>query len=192
MKGNEKEKEAPMPWLAIPYGDDRVDKLSELFEVEGIPDFRIIDENGKVVCSDGRGNVMADPEGKEFPWPKKSVEKADGGGAAEVLGSETCVVHFPDNDDFKTSMETLKETADKEFEKGEDQDLFFFTATKNGDLTKRLQEYTKMSENCRLAIIDINNGKLYESPDSNITKEVVADLVDKFRKQSLACKTFRE
>ncbi|KAJ8312501.1 hypothetical protein KUTeg_009874, partial [Tegillarca granosa] len=95
MKGNEKEKEAPMPWLAIPYGDDRVDKLSELFEVEGIPDFRIIDENGKVVCSDGRGNVMTDPEGKEFPWPKKSVEKADGGGAAEVLGSETCVVHFP-------------------------------------------------------------------------------------------------
>lgn len=182
--------ESSMPWLAITPDDERKEKLNEIFEVEGIPHFSIINEKGEVLCADARSKVMEDPEGKEFPWPKKSVEKVDSGAAAEVLGSETCLVHFPDNDDVKESMELLKETADKEFIK-EDQELFFFTAPKSGELTQRLRDYTKMSEKCCLAIIDMSGDKLYESADTKITKESVADLVDKFQKQCLVGKSFK-
>ncbi|KAI4328269.1 hypothetical protein L6164_020636 [Bauhinia variegata] len=45
---------AKMPWLAIPFSDsDTRNRLDELFEVRGIPNLVILDENGKVVTEDG-------------------------------------------------------------------------------------------------------------------------------------------
>lgn len=65
--------------------------------------------------------------------------------------------------------------------------LFF----QSGELTQRLRDYTKMSEKCCLAIIDMSGDKLYESDDTKVTKESVADLVDKFKKQCLVGKSFK-
>ncbi|XP_050207943.1 probable nucleoredoxin 1 [Mercurialis annua] len=43
-----------MPWLAIPYSDDQNRKrLKELFKVRGIPNFVIIDAEGKICCDQG-------------------------------------------------------------------------------------------------------------------------------------------
>ncbi len=49
--------EAKMPWLAIPYGDPRIDKLFERFKVEGIPTLVILDETAKVLARDARNQV---------------------------------------------------------------------------------------------------------------------------------------
>ena len=41
-----------MPWLAIPQGDKRKGLLSNLFEVEGIPTFVLIDgATGETTCT---------------------------------------------------------------------------------------------------------------------------------------------
>ncbi|EEF37007.1 nucleoredoxin, putative [Ricinus communis] len=43
-----------MPWLAIPFSDsDKRDRLDEIFKVQGIPHFVILDENGKVSSESG-------------------------------------------------------------------------------------------------------------------------------------------
>ncbi len=49
--------EMDMPWLALPFGDDRKQTLSKKYNVKGIPKLVIIDPNGKLVTENGRGDV---------------------------------------------------------------------------------------------------------------------------------------
>ncbi|XP_010553606.1 PREDICTED: probable nucleoredoxin 1 [Tarenaya hassleriana] len=53
-----KEYFSKMPWLAIPFTDSETrDRLDELFKVRGIPNLVILDENVKVVNTNGVGMV---------------------------------------------------------------------------------------------------------------------------------------
>jgi thiol-disulfide isomerase/thioredoxin len=58
-----------MPWLALPFAQRAVaNQLKELFEVGGLPTLVIIGPDGKVVTTEGRAMVDADPSGEKFPW----------------------------------------------------------------------------------------------------------------------------
>ena len=62
-----KEYFATMPWLALPFDEKRYKALSSHFEVEGIPTLVLLSPDGKVITTNGRVAVYADPEGKDFP-----------------------------------------------------------------------------------------------------------------------------
>lgn len=63
-----------MPWYALPFADRaRKAKLSQKFKVEGIPTFVILDKNGEIITTEGRGAVMKDPKGTNFPWRPEPV-----------------------------------------------------------------------------------------------------------------------
>lgn len=47
-----------MPWLAAPFGDARIEALSNRFQVEGIPTLVIIDSDGKVITTGATSSVM--------------------------------------------------------------------------------------------------------------------------------------
>jgi hypothetical protein len=58
-----------MPWLALPFAQRAVaTQLKELFTVGGIPTLVVIGPDGKVVTTEGRAIVEADPSGEKFPW----------------------------------------------------------------------------------------------------------------------------
>lgn len=64
-----REYRAKMPWLAIPYGDPRHRGVASHFSVYGIPKLVMIDAaTGKTITGDGRGAVLSDPEGEQFPY----------------------------------------------------------------------------------------------------------------------------
>lgn len=42
-----------MPWLAIPYGDDRCDEISAKFKVNSIPRLVIVGKDEKVLTDKG-------------------------------------------------------------------------------------------------------------------------------------------
>ena len=46
-----------MPWIAIPHGDARIQKLADTYGVKGIPAFIILNSQGKVVTKDGRNDI---------------------------------------------------------------------------------------------------------------------------------------
>ena len=73
-----------MPWLAIPFDDPRKKTLARLFDVSGIPTLILLDEEGNVITTQGRGAVTSDPDGKEFPWHPKPVNELTGGTAGEI------------------------------------------------------------------------------------------------------------
>ena len=65
-----------MPWLAVTVENlpEKIQKLSALYEVKGIPHFVLIDaDDGGVITLDGRTKVMQDKYGLEFPWRSRSI-----------------------------------------------------------------------------------------------------------------------
>jgi nucleoredoxin len=45
---------ATMPWVAIPFGDERIKKLKEECEVQGIPSFCLVNSLGMALYPEGR------------------------------------------------------------------------------------------------------------------------------------------
>jgi len=56
-------------WLALPF--DKKDDLDEIYKVNGIPTFIIVDAEGNVVNSNGRGIVGA--PASQFPWKPPAI-----------------------------------------------------------------------------------------------------------------------
>ena len=56
------------PWVAIPHGDARIQKLADTYEVKGIPALIIINSAGKLVTKDGRNDVSSKKEGAFDGW----------------------------------------------------------------------------------------------------------------------------
>ena len=50
---------ADMPWVAIPFGDARIQELMTKFDVKGIPTLVILNKSGELITSDGRTDVQS-------------------------------------------------------------------------------------------------------------------------------------
>lgn len=75
-----KEYYAQMPWLALPFQDrDRKQRLSKLFEVEGIPTVVVLDSQLHVVNKDAVEEVGRDNDGAKYPWKALSFAEAFSG-----------------------------------------------------------------------------------------------------------------
>ena len=57
-----------MPWKAFPFEDPRIDHLSHMYSISGIPSLVIVGPDGKVITEHGRERVSRDPYGSDFPW----------------------------------------------------------------------------------------------------------------------------
>lgn len=67
---------ADMPWLALPYSNRELkESLSKKFKVKGIPSFVILDSEGNTITTEGRDEIMGDPQGARFPWKPLSAEE---------------------------------------------------------------------------------------------------------------------
>ncbi|EYU22493.1 hypothetical protein ABFS82_05G016100 [Erythranthe guttata] len=64
-----------MPWLAIPFSDsDTREKLNELFGVSGIPHLVILNEDGKILTSEGV-QVIVENGSDGYPFTSEQIEK---------------------------------------------------------------------------------------------------------------------
>lgn len=58
----------------------------------GIPTLVIVDENRKTITVQGRGAVNSDPNGKDFPWYPKPLNKLTGATASQINDSPSLVL----------------------------------------------------------------------------------------------------
>ncbi|KAK1376562.1 putative nucleoredoxin 1 [Heracleum sosnowskyi] len=64
-----------MPWVAVPFSDsDTRDKLRDLFSVRGLPHLVLLDENGKVLTSDGV-QIIEDHGLEGYPFTPQHVKE---------------------------------------------------------------------------------------------------------------------
>jgi len=66
-----------MPWLAVPFNDDRIRSLNQTFRVEGIPHLVILDRHGGVVHDSAVGAVQKPDSVAKFPWPAQALDSFD-------------------------------------------------------------------------------------------------------------------
>jgi len=149
-----------MPWLAFPLSDPRIKELSELYNVEGIPSFVIIDPaTGKTINDDGRGAVSGDPQGEEFPWHPKPLNQIDTAGG--VLNDSACLIYLDTtlNDETKAA---LNQVATQYVEKWKEEPVISFFYGTSGGLADRLLEFTNLKNvDPLLLILDIPDGGKY-------------------------------
>jgi nucleoredoxin len=141
---------AEMPWIALPYADrKRKEALSTLCGVEGIPTLAIIDKDGRIITTNGRGIPEMDPEGKQFPWYPKPIKDL----AHEQDGVDDCpsLVVLMDGADQETrdaitaALEPIaKEYQEKAKASGEDEVLFFTGGPAAAGIASRLRSLIKV------------------------------------------------
>ena len=59
---------AQMPWLAIPFNDDRIPTLAEKYNIKGIPILLVLKKNGDVVTKAGKMDVTNEGSGAFDKW----------------------------------------------------------------------------------------------------------------------------
>ena len=164
-----------MPWLAVPFSDrSRKEALSDLFEVQGIPTFVMLDEQLNIINKDGRSSVGADPEGESFPWHPKLVNdfETDGPGSVNDITSVIVLAKSFDEAVKSKITEGLKKISkhyvDEGKAKGEDPEFVFFTAEDKG-LGQRVMQMCKVDTStiqegkAQLVLLDIpDNGGYYK------------------------------
>lgn len=82
-----------MPWLALPYGHEKIEPLNSKYQVEGIPHLVILDgATGEVNTDDGRSVFMKPNYVEKFPF-KPTPMSADVFGAEFLKGEGTVSVN---------------------------------------------------------------------------------------------------
>jgi hypothetical protein len=81
-----------MPWLLMwQDANNKVGTkahrtaLMARFSIPTIPALILLDKQGRVICSEARGWVNADPKGKAFPWQETAEVPMPGLAAREVV-----------------------------------------------------------------------------------------------------------
>lgn len=160
------------PWLALPFGDDRISDLNDLFGVDGIPTLVIVDKNGQLITSSGRGFVSDDAEGVDFPYFPKPVMKL-GPAALDAINGQTCVLVFTDKAGAAEAVEALTPLAEadqKAAKEAEDDPKFAYIVSDGSHgLHQRLLDLTK-SQGRKLpftAILNVSDEKYYINDSVN-------------------------
>jgi len=195
-----KEYFAEQPWLALDFDDrKRKEQLSNLFGVEGIPSFVIIDKDGSVITKDGRSAVTGDPTGAEFPWyPKPVADLKNGPGSLNEVTTLMVFCETSDGSTKKAIEETLTPIAKEYIEKAkaageEDPEIVVMIVTSAEGLSGRIrsmvslpavEEASKLAP--KLMLLDIpDNGGFYTGPEGEVSAEVVRKFLADYSAKAL-------
>merc|ERR1712176_1051986 len=173
---------AEMPWKALPF-EKREEKatLSDMFGVEGIPSFVVLNNDGTVITTEGRSKVMSDPKGESLPAGWLPQPFNDVNDDPSDLNEEKCVLCLGGE---ASMCEAVKAVAEEYYAKaGKDvsaMPLRFLTAPK-GDVGDQLYNLTKQEGN-KLILLDIqSDGAFYvcdvASPDVAAVKSFISDVL---------------
>jgi len=180
-----KEYHAEHPWLALPFAQRKQkEQLSSMFGVRGIPALVVVDPEGNVITTKGRGGASADPEGKEFPWhPKPTVDLcADAGDINEKVSVVLLLSGLADAAAKKAARASLEKVAvakNAELKaKGEDTMCFFFAESDSG-VVGQVRTMTKVAKKdgmAQLLLLDIpDRGGFYVGEAASAVSEATLE-----------------
>ena len=138
-----------MPWLSLGFKDSRSSELSDICDVEGIPQLTLVGEDGAIISNNGRSFVDGDKDGNEFPWSVKPLQQLSMCG--DEINSEFCVVAISPNENTDDLFNILNPIAVEQVEKqknSKDMESIHFFYSSTGGLADRI---------CSLFSITIEN-----------------------------------
>lgn len=191
---------AEMPWLAIPFGDPRLSKLNERFEVEGIPTLVILDHEGNVVNKSARSGVESDPNGTKFPYYPEPAEDLSQGveSFGTDLNSTATIIALMENadDDEQSDAKSVLISLGEIYAKAkantpEGPEFIFFYSFAPSGISDQIRMLCKLkpvaqSTSPQLVLLNIpDNGGFYVSDATEVTTETVEALINGFKNKTL-------
>jgi nucleoredoxin len=172
-----------MPWLALDPADGKDARKAELsshFEVDGIPTLVILDENHKIITSEGRGAVSSDPEGAEFPWLPKPLNALDDS-AQSVINDFPFLVAETDGspEAIAAAKAAVADAAEAEFAKASPRLKFFYLQDPDEGIYDAIRRFAQITKE-KLYIVSAQTQKKYIAPSQEITKANVDAFVQAF------------
>jgi nucleoredoxin len=188
-----------MPWLALDYEDrKRKSQLSSMFGVRGIPALVIIDKDGSVITTEGRGAISSDPEGAKFPWYPPAVGNAkDGPGSINEVPTVVALCETSAAEEQTAIEEAMAKIAKEYIEKqkaaGEESPEFsFLIATEAAGIAPQLRrlmslpELSKEKSPAQLMLVDIpSDGAFYHGPTGEISVATLEKFLSDYKAESL-------
>jgi len=182
---------AEMPWKAIPFSESaRRSGLSDHFEVQGIPTFVILDKDRKMITNNGRGAVMSDPDGADFPWKLRKVGELNGMTASQ-LNEAPAIVVLADQlkgEEQKKVISQFVEVGNSFHADGkEDYELRFFYTKGAEDLASRLKKILKLdaSAACYVVVDFPNQSYHVTSLKFSSSADEIKELANNFTEKKL-------
>jgi nucleoredoxin len=178
---------AEMPWQALPF-EKREEKatLSDMFGVEGIPSFVVLNSDGTVITTDGRSKVMGDPKGETLPHGWLPQPFNDVNDDPSDLNEEACVIALGGDEAMCNSVKAVADeyytAAGKDI--GEMPVRFF--SGPDGGVVSQLRKLTKIQENPTLILLDIpDDGGFYVCQKDASTADVVREFLNDYEAKKL-------
>ncbi|XP_006008021.1 nucleoredoxin-like [Latimeria chalumnae] len=175
-----------MPWLAVPYSDEKRRLcLNRLYGIQGIPSLIILDLERNIITPHGRAAVVDDPECKEFPWHPKPVNILTESNAT-FLHQGPCLVLFVDSEEeeLELAKQLLQPIAEKiiaESKVQEEEPPLVFYCAEDDDISDSLRDFTNLPESAPLlSILDIATRAKFVKDVEEITPSIVEDFVRDF------------
>jgi len=152
-----------MPWIALPYANRAAkEKLSELFEVQGIPTFVVMDKDFNIITTEGRSMVSTDPTGDTLPDGWLPQPWADCNEDPSALNDSTCVIALGSGHE-----DAIKQVAAEYHQaaNGEVSEMKYrFYVAPAGGVEGQLRKLTGMESGDKLIVLDIpDDGAFYDA-----------------------------
>jgi nucleoredoxin len=183
---------AEMPWLSLPFRRrHEKDALSKALDVNGIPALIVINSDGSVVTEDGRGKVMKDPKGQDFPEGWLPQPFNDVNDDPSDLNEEQCLIALGN---AREMSEAVKAVASEYFTKAGNEvsamPMRFFSAP-DGNVSNKLRTLTGLKGD-KLILLDIPSGGAFyvhdkQNVDASAVKQLIAGVAaGKIKRQQLS------
>merc|ERR1719163_1455089 len=178
---------AEMPWQALPF-EKRAEKgtLSDMFEVNGIPAFVVLNNDGTLITTDGRSKVMQDPKGENLPLGWLPQPFNDVNDDPSDLNSESCVIALGGDEAMTAAVKTVAEEYYAQAGKDIDAMPFRFFKGPDGDVVSQVRMLTKIEESSKLLLLDIpDDGGFYVCQKDASTPEAVREFLSEYKAKKL-------
>eukprot|EP00736_Rhodelphis_marinus_P010949 Rmarinus@m.17245 len=186
---------ASMPWLALPFKDERTMALSERFAVGGIPSLVILDENLKVMTDDGTSGVRGDPNGTAFPYCPVAVSSLEYPGVSNFLSNIPTVVLLMEGMDDEAAkdlaVEAMQPIAEELFSKtgADDREMAFVHAKDECWLADRIREMLSLGapkNEPTVVLLELQNQCYYKGDTGDVASEsAFRSFVERYRAGTL-------
>ncbi|KFD55394.1 hypothetical protein M513_03734 [Trichuris suis] len=181
-----------MPWLAIPYGDDRSIMISKALCVQEIPSLLILDEDFKLLNRHGKLEVHLDAMGKvcsaigrvndefdlttlqEFPWhPRSIIELTERTAKGSI-------------EDLTFAQNFLLPIAEEHFQEQTEPEIIFFYAAEES-INDRILEVFGLND-LPLPLVCISDPfseSIYVCDHPNVSEDIIRQFLSKFKQDEL-------
>lgn len=203
-----------MPWLVIPFDDNRIDLLKERYDIEQIPSLVIIDNtiagNGSIInkCSDLLQCMHDDPEGLCFPYypePIKDIDKtiSSYGYSINIKPSLVLLMEHSTDAQQQSAIDAIKPYAIQLNQQKANNivgpDMLFFTAFQRSSMSETIRRKCNILDtyHCQqhvVVILDLlDHGGYYMCDETmTINAENIGRFIDSYRNKTLNRKQWQK